>query len=289
MRRLSSLIVALAFFSSLGMPTRAQQAPPKPLTNADIVKMVKAGLGDSVTIAAIQQASQKSFDLSPEALVALKQAGVTEGILKAMLGTSAPAQAAPSDTPDPNNPLAGRAPGLYFDKGTGSGKPELVTLQATSITQMKSKGGFASAMSYGIAKSSMVAVVGGAQAKLRTTHPQPVFYFYFDTKAGNFGNAFGAWMASATSPDEFVLVEMQRDRKNDERDLEVGQFRTFSHSMGVQSKDRVDFKAEQMLPGVFRVTTTQRLSPGEFCFFYAQGAAALMGGVTGKLFDFGID
>lgn len=60
------------------------QENKKPLSNADVVTMIKAELPESVIILAIQQ-SPKNFDTSPESLIQLKKQGATAKILEAML------------------------------------------------------------------------------------------------------------------------------------------------------------------------------------------------------------
>ncbi len=56
----------------------------KPLTNSDIISMVRQGVSDSVIFPAID-ASKTSFDTSTDGRVRLYQAGVSEDIIKAMV------------------------------------------------------------------------------------------------------------------------------------------------------------------------------------------------------------
>jgi len=56
------------------------------LSNTDIVGMVKAGIGADVVIAEIK-AAHCSFETSPEALIALKNAGVPDAVVLAMVQT----------------------------------------------------------------------------------------------------------------------------------------------------------------------------------------------------------
>ncbi len=60
------------------------QQPQKPLTNEGVVQLAKAGMPESVIIGAIQS-SPPSYDISPDALIKLKQAGVTPDEMKAIL------------------------------------------------------------------------------------------------------------------------------------------------------------------------------------------------------------
>jgi hypothetical protein len=64
---------------------RPQAGKEKPLTNDAIVAMVKADLGDELVIAKIQQAPSEALDVSAEALVALRQQGVSKAVLDAMI------------------------------------------------------------------------------------------------------------------------------------------------------------------------------------------------------------
>jgi len=55
--------------------SQPQKGEKKPLTNADVISMVKAGLAESTVVLAIQH-SATNFDTSPEALISLKSQGV---------------------------------------------------------------------------------------------------------------------------------------------------------------------------------------------------------------------
>jgi hypothetical protein len=55
------------------------------LKNEDIVKMAKAGLDDALIIAKIGS-SKCQFDTSTDALIQLKQSGVSPAVLKAIMG-----------------------------------------------------------------------------------------------------------------------------------------------------------------------------------------------------------
>src|SRR5437899_2324990 len=80
------------------------QSPGAPtLTNDDVIKMVEGKLGDSVVVSKIK-ASPGKFDTSTDALIKLKQAGVSDPILQAMAeaGTTASAPATSAKTPPPD-------------------------------------------------------------------------------------------------------------------------------------------------------------------------------------------
>src|SRR5215213_3227114 len=77
-----ALVTALCFF--LSPAARAQQRSEAPLTNAAVIKLVRAGFKEK-TVIAIIRSRPSSFDLSPDRLIELKRGGVSENIILAML------------------------------------------------------------------------------------------------------------------------------------------------------------------------------------------------------------
>jgi hypothetical protein len=73
--------------SQKGALRSSPQQEKKPITNDDIVGMIKAGLSESTIVLAIQQ-SPANFDTSPGALIELKNQGATARILDAMLNSA---------------------------------------------------------------------------------------------------------------------------------------------------------------------------------------------------------
>lgn len=60
------------------------QAAPNAIGNTDVISMTKAGIGEHTIILAIQRGPVK-FDTSPQALIALKRAGVSDQVLNAII------------------------------------------------------------------------------------------------------------------------------------------------------------------------------------------------------------
>jgi hypothetical protein len=81
-RAMPLLFLALAAFAQIGKQ-------PKPLTNADVLKMSRTGVPESTIILAIQNTPAK-FDVSPEGILALHAAGITEPVLNQMLRAATP-------------------------------------------------------------------------------------------------------------------------------------------------------------------------------------------------------
>ncbi|MGD1154998.1 MAG: hypothetical protein ABSA41_04135 [Terriglobia bacterium] len=97
-------------------PAAQSEQPPAPagppaLTNDDIIKLVQVKLADSLIITKIKS-SACAFDTSADGLVRLKQAGVSDAVLQAMLEgggqpMAAPAQPAPPAVETPPAPACG--------------------------------------------------------------------------------------------------------------------------------------------------------------------------------------
>lgn len=317
-RPLGAFCLVCAMFAT-AVPLQAQRPSPtrssnantsqgaaKTMTNADVVKMVQAGLGESVVMGAIKTATQTKFDLDADNLIALKKAGVNDNIVARMLDpNSEPAPPTPTGAvmpgiaggpvdsrarvEDPHAPVdVPRQPGVYLDHGSAD-QPNLIALEPTVFSQGKSGGAFLSALTYGIKKMKWKAVVRSKNANLRIRQGTPTFYFYFERQSSGLGNSggFAGWLSGATSPNEFVLARM--DVKRNGRELIVGEFGAFGGSSGTRSKDTVEFMVERLSGGIYQVRPLEPLPPGEYAFFYAAGASMLGAGNTGKLFDFGVD
>jgi len=93
-----SLILAICML--LVCSEAMAQQEKKPLTNNDIVTMLKAELTESTIILAVQQSSA-NFDTSPDALIQLKKQGASPKILDAVL--QAQAKKLETKTPCPDS------------------------------------------------------------------------------------------------------------------------------------------------------------------------------------------
>ena len=75
--------VAVFAMLAIAVPMIGAQSQ-KTLTNADIVEMTKEGFDSNLLVQEIQ-ANEVDFDISPQALINLKNAGVTQSVMQAML------------------------------------------------------------------------------------------------------------------------------------------------------------------------------------------------------------
>ena len=87
--RLRQVTTVLAVLLVVVAPSLAQSPADAPLTNADIVKMVKAGIPESVILRKVHL-SESNFTTSPNALIELKRQHVPDDVMEAMLDSEAP-------------------------------------------------------------------------------------------------------------------------------------------------------------------------------------------------------
>ncbi len=314
---LSNLVLVVLFFSTASVPVQTQarssapaaaKKPSPPVSaNADLIKLAQAGMSEEILLATVAKTEKSRYNTSADALLKLKEAGVSQRVIAAILGVSSetPQPAAPARN-DVNDKPARTAEtkhvaismeqtstrsadgsheaGIYLVQGS-----RLVQLEPSVYSGGKSGNKFGNAMTSLIPRAEKV-VVRSAKANQRLEEVTPVFEFYFENRSAglsNTGGMMGGFMNGASSPNEFVLVRMKVSK--DEREVVIGKSWAFSDRTGVQSKDTVDFRMEKLRAGAYRVTPKQPLVAGEYCFFYAAGTALMAQTGMGKLFDFGVD
>ena len=79
-----SMAVVLTVCTALGAIAQTQ----KPLTNADVINMTKQGLAAGLIVKSIQS-SNTAFDTTPQTLIDLKNSGVDNSVIDAMLSAQA--------------------------------------------------------------------------------------------------------------------------------------------------------------------------------------------------------
>jgi hypothetical protein len=149
--RIARLIVMMLVLAMIAGTTLGAQQNSKPLTNQDVISMVKNLLPESVILAAIKT-NDTDFDVSATGLIALKKAAVSSKVMEAMLAASEAkktAAAAPPPPPPAPAPSAAAAANAGPPASATPGTPTVFTMQggartyltaeATQIVQTKSK------------------------------------------------------------------------------------------------------------------------------------------------------
>jgi len=136
--------VVLVLLGVLIAPSARGQQSQKPLTNTDIINMVKAGLGESAIVATIRSNPAK-YDVSPDALIKLHAAKVTENEMQAMMaasgkGGSAPATGASNAPPSvAATPSSGKKSRLPVISIVQNGAEQKLPLEKTQLALTKNK------------------------------------------------------------------------------------------------------------------------------------------------------
>ncbi len=276
------------FFLVSCLAIAAQQA----MNNESIVKLVKAGLSDDLIVNTIN-AQPGTYDTSTDGLIALKKAGASDKVVTAIvMKASAGVQPAPPPVPplppmpsqpqateqtasNPDDPAAPHDPGIYM-YAKGPNGMELTMLEPSAYSSGKTGGMFTSALTYGIAKIKMKAVVQGAHASVQTNDSGVVFYFYMEESAKSFGGE--------TTPNEYTLLRF--DVKSNSREAQTGSANAFGASVGTDVNAASGFTYKKIKPGIYKVTPAGQLTPGEYCFLPAGGQAGTA--AASRLFAFGI-
>lgn len=137
--------VGCSLLLAVGLAAGAQPAQKAPLTNQDVARMVQAGLAESIVVESIQS-NPGDYDTSPDGLIALEKAGVTQKEMSAIMakqqaagasGTTTTA-AASSASPGETSASASRwqMPSVTLLQGGGS---QVLPLEKTQLAQTKTK------------------------------------------------------------------------------------------------------------------------------------------------------
>jgi len=248
-KRTAGALIFLAFIWMCSAWTGAQE---KPLDNAEIIKLKALNMGDAVIIGKIKSAKEVKFETSTDDLVKLKEAGISDAVIAAMLERlSAPAAAG-------KPPAVGSDPGVQLK--TKDGTLNLKAIFGTKKTQ-----------------AAMFSVVNWVQfndpaAKTRIRDPRPVILLESDK------DPRGAW---------FIVQVSVNNKKDDVYryfDLEGGGGVFSNVWSGEPEKGSiVKFDVTQEGPNLWRLTPLKDLKPGEYGLFSGRKEG------EGILYDFGID
>jgi hypothetical protein len=280
MRAKRTLMLAAVLLLAAGA---AFSQSSKPLTNDDVVQMVKGGFDESTTVAAID-AADTNFDTSVQALMALKTAGVSEKVISAMLGAmkkkaeaakpAAPAVAAPAPAPAAN-------PDVPDDIGVYTKLKGSLAEVYAEIVSWKSGGVGKSFLTGGMTKGHVNATVSGPKSKLQLGTPIE----------------FVIRCAEGVTPSEYMLLKL--DEKGDRREFRAVTGGVY-HSSGGAEKDAIKFDFQKIAPRTYKIALAG-LKKGEYGFLPPGGGS--VGGVgggasgqtvqggsmqAGKLYTFGI-
>jgi hypothetical protein len=279
--RLSVCLTCLAFiFTQSAISAGAQQVvtiAPRPLTNQDIVRMVKAKFDDATILKAIET-RRSFFDLSVDGMLRLKDAGVSQAVIQAMLATGGERKTvsvAPASTPMAvavvppkaalSSPTFPDEVGVYEVR-----KGKSITIEP-EIVNWRTGGVIKSAVTLGWDKGHVNGTVAGPQSQLVVASSPGPIEFYIRCLEGN-------------SASEYQLLHFWD--KGDRRE-----FRSVTggvlHASGGAENNVIAFQFEKVAPRTYKVELP-KLAMGEYGFLAPGAAASADLASRGKVYTFRI-
>jgi hypothetical protein len=240
-RTILSKVLAILFLAGILLKpciVTGKQAD-KPLTNADIVSMVKAGLSESTIVLAIQLASKHGvtdFDTSPGALIELKKQGAAPKILDAMLEAQMAGRRYIPSTVVPGLP---DQQGIYYKSNSGWLEVQSVSMWPEIKTKWEGWRGI-SAVEYARY------VLAASRAPLQITTQRPTFYVR---------GAHPGW--------GWQLLKLVK--KDDYRELTVSSdIFSFARKLQFERSEIQEIELNMIAPDVLTVRPASDLEPGEY-------------------------
>ena len=279
-RVIFSLLISLLVCLAASTPVFAQEGA---MTNDEVITLTKAGLSPSIIVGKIRS-GKSNFDLSTDSLIKLKQAGVSDDIVAAMLEAKSgrTASAGPSTSGDPNDPMAKHGYGIYLLEEI-DGQRKMTQLAPNVSAQNRTGGMFTSSLTYGIGKVKIKSNLPGRNAALQIKNTQPVFYFYLDVTSGGLNTSSGV----PSTTNEFAMIRF--NQRSDNREVTIGKMNAFGGKGGLSDEYVVQFSAQDMGDGIFKVTPAAPLTKGEYAFYLINsGNSNASSAVGAKFFDFGV-
>ena len=250
-------------------PRAAPAQAPSALTNSGVLSMVKAGFSEGIIIEKIRT-SATQFDTSVEALTALKEAGVTDTVIRLMInptsnademkvagpgvgGAAAPGgcEAGPGQTP---RWISGASPAMWYSE-QGTPKRIEMTYERGTINHI-----------FAVFVRITLLELHPIKATLRLKG----------------GEVF--W--TCLNPTDGPLVKFSLDQKSDERNTSLGRGGPWSQGSSISKDDLVPITYQKTPQGYWEVKPAKPLSAGEYGFV-PQGTGIF--GLGERVYAFGID
>ena len=255
------IVIALVLVAGIAL---AQTAP---LVNQDIVKMVKAGLSDD-TIVSMISSQPGNYTVTPDALIDLKNAHVSERVINTMIakqsGTLAPPTPSAAPAAAPAAPPAAPVDevGVYYKDKDGKWVQML-----PEIVNFKTGGFLKSLGSDGIVKGDVNGHIPGKTAKITLNTPLD----------------FLIYMQDGVDITEYQLLRLHVTSDGRE-------FRSVTggvvHSSGGAQRDTVDFTGTKIAPHTYEILLGPDVKTDEYGFLPPGATSSSNMASGGKMYTF---
>ena len=245
-----------------------------PFDNESVITLTQMELGDDVILTKIESLPC-SYDVSTDAIIALKEAGVSNEVIAAMIARCAGSTSAQGAAPTDSDPALMRDPGIYLDFGK-EGAHDLKRIRPTSGNGGRVTGNGSLLFPFKVK-------VNLAQPSAQTAAPNrtPKFYFYFENDDRDVSDFGVSGSIAAQSPNEFTLARLKVRKGN--REITAATAKAFGAQVGLDPKNAIPFQMEEIRTGIFSVELTEELEPGEYAFVLRSGSD------TYRFYDFSVN
>ena len=236
----------------------------KQIDNDTIIRMAKAGLDDNILIQTINL-QPGHYDVTPDDLIALKNAGVSQRVIAAMQahGTGLDIRA---NKPAPGKDLTAQSMGIdeigvYYKSKDG----EWIPLKIERVA-FKSGGTLKSLATHGIISRDMNGHIEGAKSPLKLPTGVEILIY----------------APQGTESTEYDFLRFREHSDSREfRTLTGGVF----HSQSGADRDEIEFHPKKIAPQLYTFTVPVDIEKGEYGVL-PPASAGMQG--TGKIFTFSI-
>jgi hypothetical protein len=258
----------------------ATAASAEVMTNDTVLTLVKAGLSEPLIIDKINS-EPCGYDVSTKSLLALKNSGLSDSLIGAMVRRCASLSQVRGISGDDSSPdpKVRHSPGIYL-MSTWSTPPALLKLRPSKASGIRTTGN-GSVVFPLITKLQLT----GDHSSVGILLNQPTFYFYFNVSDSNVSDFGLENSTAAQSPDEFSLIKFKL--KKGAREVDVGRTAAYDGSIvslrkGIDPRSTVGFATQDEGAGTYRVSMNQALEAGEYAFVFtgSNGAA--------RVYDFSV-
>ena len=235
------------------------------LNNESVVKMLKAGLSEDL-VAGMIQSQPGNYSITPDILVQLKQVGVPDKVLSAMVakgaGGSSSGSTATSAAPSAGNAdlPSGADIGAYFRK---AGKWEEMLPE---VVNWKTGGIMKSIASAGVVKGDVNGHIPSAHSRNSAASPLEVVIY---------------------TPEGVAITEYQLIHLHEQ--AAAREFRTVTggvlHVSGGATRDVIPFEGKKVSNRIYRILLPS-LGAGEYGFLPPGAVSSASSASIGKMFTF---
>ncbi len=241
------------------------KTPIRDLNNDAIVRMSKADVGDSIILQTIRT-QPGTYATAPDDLIALKNAGVSQPVISAMLARNSGMAQHPDPAPVEVAPLSPDVddPGVYFKNKQGQWEPV-----SPELVKYRDGGALKSVFTNNIVKKDKNGTVSGPKSTLSV---QP-------------GTEMMILAPRQADPVEYLILRFRPH--SDRREFRVETGNVFHGESGTD-RDQISIPIRKISSRIFAFTVPADLQKGEYGVL-PPGSASTPGiSFAGKIYTFSI-